>query len=361
QAACRQRQRRLLKRMAELKVDLAIVTQIEHIQWLAGPRFDWKLRPLAALWSDGTMILVAPSDSSEPAAADETLPYDAKWLSTLRQDQRGAATKVLLAALARRAKPRSLGVEFSSFPPFLSEPLAATLIDLEPDLLRLRRRKDADELVRLKKAIAATGAMYANAREIIAPGMNELDVFDELQAVAVREFGEPLTGTGNDYASGVHGGPPRDRAIEEGELYILDLGPAFRGYFADNSRTFSVGGRPSERQYEANEHVRRAFSIVEREVRHGKRCRELFAEVREHLLGFPGGSWHAHLGHGIGLFPHEAPHINPNWDDAFEGGDVIAVEPAIYAPELRSGIRLENNYLVTESGVELLSDFPFDL
>src|SRR5205085_11223754 len=133
------------------------------------------------------------------------------------------------------------------FPPCLGERLDAKLIDIEPDLQRLRRRKDSDELARLRKAIAATGEMYARAREIIAPGINELDVFNELQAVAVREFGEPLTGTGNDYASGVHGGPPRDRQVEEGELYILDLGPAFRGYFADNDRKFSVGRRSSGR------------------------------------------------------------------------------------------------------------------
>ena len=360
-SASRGRQRRLLERMAELKLDLAIVAQIEHIQWLAGPRFDWKLQPLAALWADGTMLVVAPSDSSELAATDEILRYEAKWLSTIRQDQRAAAAQVLLAALARRPAPRTVGVEFSSFPPCLAGGLNAKLVDIEPSLQRMRRRKDADELARLKKAIATTGAMYARAREIVAPGVNELDVFNELQAVAVREFGEPLTGTGNDYASGVHGGPPRDRQAEAGELYILDLGPAYRGYFADNSRTFSVDGRPTGRQLQANEHVRKAFVIVEREVRPGKRCRELFDEVREHLVQFPGGAWLAHLGHGIGLFPHEAPHLNPTWDDAFEFGDVIAVEPAIYAPDLRAGIRLENNYLVTDRGVELLSDFPFEL
>ena len=89
--------------------------------------------------------------------------------------------------------------------------------------------------------------MYARAREIIRPGINELDVFNELQAVAVREFGEMLTGTGNDYACGVPGGPPRDRAAQDGELYILDLGPAFRGYFADNCRAIAVNGRPTDR------------------------------------------------------------------------------------------------------------------
>ncbi len=356
--ACRGRQRRLLERMAELNLDLVIVTQIEHIQWLVGPRFDWKLQPVAALRADGHAMLVAPADSSEPAAADEILHYDAKWLATLRQDQRSASSDVLLQKLKNRATSATIGVEVSSFPPFLGESLSAKLVDIEPTLLYLRRHKDADELARLKRAIAATGAMYRRAREIVAPGVNELHVFNELQAVAVRECGEMITGTGNDYASGVHGGPPRNRQAVAGELYILDLGPAYRGYFADNSRTFAVG-RPTDRQLQAHEHVRQAFVIIEREIRPGKRCRDLFEEVRQHLVQFPGGEWNAHLGHGIGLFPHEAPHINPNWDDAFEAGDVIAVEPAIYAPDLRAGVRLENNYLVTEDGVELFSDFPF--
>jgi Xaa-Pro aminopeptidase len=358
-AACRGRQRRLLERMAELKLDLAIFTQIEHIQWLTGPRFDWKLQPLAALRADGHATLVAPVDSSEPAAADEILHYEAKWLATLRQDQRAASSNVLLQTLKSRAAPATIGVEFSSFPPCLAGSLSAKLVDIEPTLLYLRRRKDADELARLKKAIAATGAMYRRAQEIVEPGVNELDVFNELQTVAVRECGEMITGTGNDYASGVHGGPPRNRSAAEGELYILDLGPAYRGYFADNTRIFAVGGRPTDRQLHAHVHVRQTFSIIEREIRPGKRCRELFEDVRQHLMQFPGGEWNAHLGHGIGLFPHEAPHINPNWDDSFEAGDVIAVEPAIYAPDLKAGVRLENNYVVTESGIELLSDFPF--
>ena len=68
-----------------------------------------------------------------------------------------------------------------------------------------------------------------------------------------------------------------------------------------------------------------------------------------------------HLGHGIGLFPHEAPHLNPNWEDTFQEGEVFACEPGLYAPRFREGIRLENNYLVTKAGVELLSDFPMEL
>jgi Xaa-Pro dipeptidase len=102
--------------------------------------------------------------------------------------------------------------------------------------------------------------------------------------------------------------------------------------------------------------------MIERNIRPGKGCREIFEETRQMIAQFPGGTWHSHLGHGIGLFPHEAPHLNPNWNDVFEVGDVIAVEPAVYADdELKAGIRLENNYLVTDIGVELLSDFELGL
>jgi Xaa-Pro aminopeptidase len=73
------------------------------------------------------------------------------------------------------------------------------------------------------------------------------------------------------------------------------------------------------------------------------------------------GAWSSHLGHGIGLSVHEPPHLNPSWDDTLEEGDVIAVEPALYDPALACGLRIENDYLVTATGLENLSPFPLDL
>ena len=174
--------------------------------------------------------------------------YEAQWHSTLRNDQRQASAAALVKALGGATGAKRIGVEFSCFGAHLD--LTGQRVDIEPELFRLRRRKDPDELARLKLAIAATGAMYGRAREIIKPGINELDVFNELQAVAVRACGEMLTGTGNDYACGERGGPPRNRQAVDGELYILDLGPAFRGYFADNCRAFAVNGQPTGKQLE---------------------------------------------------------------------------------------------------------------
>ncbi len=299
------------------------------------------------------------------AAADEVVVYPAQRHSTLRNDQRQASSEALWAALKGRLRPKRVGVEFSAVSQHLVAAIAdsntAELIDIEPELYALRRRKDPDELARIRKAIAGTAAMYTRAREIIEPGINELDMFNQLQAAAVREFGEPLTATGNDYQSGSRGGPARDRRAEDGELYILDLGPAFRGYFADNCRTLAVNRRPTDAQQRACEHIVQVFALVERMVRPGVSCRKLFAAVQAHLDEHIPGSFDHHLGHGIGLFPHEAPHLNPNWDDTFQEGEVFTAEPGLYGPQLRAGIRLENDYLVTATGVELLSDFALEL
>jgi Xaa-Pro dipeptidase len=360
-AACRGRQARLLEALAPHNLDAVVVVSPEHVQYLTGHRWDDRFRPLAAFLADGSSLLVCPDKPATEPAADDIRTYEAKWRSTLRNDQRAAAAAVLGDWLAGRPVHR-VGVEFSACPPHVIEQLQrAAVIDVEPALLTMRRRKDPDELLLLRRAIAASGAMYETARGLIAPGVNELEVFSALQAAAVASCGEMLTGTGNDYACGVRGGPPRDRRCEAGELYILDLGPAYRGYFADTSRAIAVDGRPTEEQLAACERVCGALALVEQLAKPGVRCREIYAAVQEWLAGAAVGSWSSHLGHGIGLFPHEAPHLNPSWDDVLEEGEVIAVEPALYDPALRSGLRLENDYLVTATGLELLSPFPLGL
>jgi Xaa-Pro dipeptidase len=359
-AAVRTRQGRLLQWMQREKLDLVILTQQAHIQYFVGPRFAWTFSPAAAIGSDGHVLLVSPEPPPRDAVASDVRTYEAQSFSTLRNDQRQKSTAVLFDALGSRAGAKRVGVEAAHCGPEITSRLSGELVDAEPEIYRMRRRKDPDELARLRKAIAGTAAMHARAREIIEPGVNELHVFNELQAAAVREYGEMLTGTGNDYACGERGGPPRDRRIEAGELYILDLGPAFRGYFADNTRVTCVGGKPTDAQLEAWEHILPVFKMVEQTVKPGKSCRELFEEAHA-WLNQKRWEFEHHLGHGIGLFPHEAPHLNPCWNDTFQEGEVFAVEPGLYGDDLRAGIRLENNYLVTATGVELLTPFPLEL
>jgi len=364
QASCRTRQQRLTGWMKEQGVDLVIVVTHENVQWLTGQWCKWLFQSAAAITADGQVTLALPATVPPDALADQLVQYEAQWHSTLRNDQAEACSRVLVEALGLQ-EPRVLGVEFSAFSQHLLGKLAplqeGDLVDVEPELYRLRRRKEADELAAIQVAIGATEKMYDRAREIIRPGVSELEVFNQLQSAAVEHCGEMLTGTGNDYQCNSPGGAPRQGIVAEaGELYILDLGPAFRGYFADNCRTIAVT-ETSSLQQEAWSRIMEVFTLVEETVRPGVSAAALFGQVQELLGQAPVGRFPHHLGHGIGLFPHEAPHLNPFWDDCFEQGDVFTAEPGLYDPRLAAGMRIENNYLVTVDGVERLTHFSMEL
>lgn len=359
---CRQRQARLLRLMQERRLDLVLVARPFHVQWLTGLCLPRTLTAAVAVLADGTCHLAHPDTCPvEDCAAEHVLPYSAQHMFTLRSDQQSAALNRVLRQ-AGSAKAKRIGVE-AGLPgaELLAKLPDAEWVDLEGPLWQLRRNKLPDELALMAKATAATATMYDRARVMIAPGLHELDLFNELQAVAVRELGELLTGTGNDYQCNSGGGPPRDRLAQAGELYVLDLGPAYRGYFADNCRTFAVDGKPTDEQLAAWERLSHVFPLVEARVRPGVSCKGFYAEVRAFLEEFQPGGFPHHLGHGLGLFPHEPPYLNPNWDDTFQAGDVFTVEPGLYGPRLKAGIRLENNYRVTADGVELLTTMPLEL
>jgi Xaa-Pro dipeptidase len=79
------------------------------------------------------------------------------------------------------------------------------------------------------------------------------------------------------------------------------------------------------------------------------------------LEGFGGWSFPHHLGHGIGLSAHESPYLNPHWDDRFQAGDVFTVEPGLYGTDLAPGVRVEEIYHLSASGLRRLTRFPTGL
>lgn len=336
---CRQRQRRLAAVLNDLGLERAVLTKPEHVQYFTGFRPHKLLCAIVSIDVGGSTTLVAPN--SEPAghSADRCLTFEAQFLCTLRQEMASEARKALGDAGA-----------------FANDE------ELQPQLWKLRRKKDPDELAMMRRAIACTQAMYERAREIIEPGITELEVFNQLHAAAVHVAGEALTDLGNDFQCCSPGGPARDGHVaKDGDLYILDLGPAYRGYYADNCRTFAVNRQPTGQQLLAWEKCVSVLEMVETTVKPGVRCQDLFATAKGMLDEFARDAFYHHLGHGVGLYPHETPHLNPNWDDVFEEGDVFTAEPGLYTEELRAGIRLEQNYLVTATGVEQLTEFPLEL
>jgi Xaa-Pro dipeptidase len=357
---CRARQRLLTHRLQQLDVELAVLTRPESIQWLTGAYVGPLFEPMAAIDADGLVTLVLPDRKLDvPHVTDQTLPYEAKWLSTMRSDQRQASTTALVATIS--PPTGRAAVEFSRVSQHLTQSWQCSWIDIEPALFELRRQKHGDEIALLRHANEANRRMYERAREIIEPGISELDVYSELQRVAVHHLGEPLTYFGQDFQAASRGGPPRQRCAEAGELYILDLGIGFRGYFSDNARTFAVSKDPSPDQLTAWRRLVEIFELIETKVRPGVSCAGIFHEVDDLLSDLRPWQFNHHLGHGVGLAPHEAPHLNPHWDDEFAEGDFFTAEPGLYHPDLNAGIRLEQNYLVTSTGVELLTPWSLEL
>lgn len=360
--SCRRRQHRLLAVMQRWGLDRVVLTQTPHVQYFTGFRPGGLLTAAVAIDADGRCLLAAPNTAPEQAAADQVVTFEAQWHCTLRQEQRAAAIAALASAWSLPAAPQTFGVEFSDGTRHLDGVSGeARYVDVEPELWALRRAKDDDELAMIRRAIACTDAMYARAREVIEPGITEIALFNHLHTAAVEVAGEPLTGFGNDFQCNSPGGPPRNRPAEKGELFVLDLGPAYRGYYADNCRTMIVGAEPTDDQHRAWQAIVEVLDMVEATVRPGVSARELFHRAQTMLDEYRPGAFFHHLGHGFGLYPHEGPHLNPHWDDTFAAGDVFTAEPGLYGPELRAGIRLEQNYLVTETGVQRLTSFPLTL
>ncbi|MAT71707.1 MAG: hypothetical protein CMJ58_19545 [Planctomycetaceae bacterium] len=358
--ACRGRQQRLLAEMQKQGWKRVIATRGETVQWLSGVYLGPLWSPCAALDADGRLTLALPNRKRDtPAAADEVVGYEAKWHSTFRNDQPAASAAALTAALA---PPTGLvAVEWSQWRTYLQAAAGESPADVESTLFSLRRHKDPDELRMMQRANDANRAMFARARDVVEPGLTELDLYNELHAAAVRILGEPLTYFGQDFRANARGGAPRDRAAQAGELWILDLGVGFRGYFSDNARTLAVGGDPTPAQQDAWRRLADVFPLVESTVKPGVSCRELHEQVQAMLDDAAPWAFNHHLGHGVGLAPHEGPHLNPQWDETFAVGDFFTVEPGLYHDELRHGIRLEQNYVVTDSGVQLLTDWPLEL
>jgi Xaa-Pro aminopeptidase len=354
--SCRERQKILTDYLRTHQLDAALITHRHYVHALTG---YWHGTDLTAVGliveADGKATLCIPGDAIDLPAADACLSYPPQKLCTLVENVAGEMSAALRPMLERFDR---VGTDRSAVPWQHSD---LYWVDITTDYQYLRRKKFPDEISALLYAQRGSNAAYTEARRILEAGLSEVDLYAAMHAAAVREIGEALSGWGNDFQCGSPGGPPRRRAAQAGELAVLDIGVGARGYRTDQCRAFSVDGNPSDLQKAAHARCCQALERVEAQLKPGLSCRVLFADIEQFLHGWEGADFQHHLGHGIGLDPHEVPRLNPNWDDTLEVGDVIAVEPGLYRDDLKAGIRLEQNYLITEDGHQRLSNFPLDL
>ncbi|NWF99610.1 MAG: aminopeptidase P family protein [Thermoanaerobaculaceae bacterium] len=235
--------------------------------------------------------------------------------------------------------------------------------DLSPVLTELRLRKEGGELSLLRRAVAATEAAMRAAARAVRPGVGEGKVEGEAFA-ALRGAGAegwsfpPIVGSGR--AGCVLHYDANRGTLAEGELVVVDIGARWGYYCGDLTRTFPVSGQFSERQLALYGAVLAAYEAAVATLRAGVTLGEVrkaaFAALEASELSGDGGAplsqFFIHgIGHFLGLEAHdvggEAPPLAP--------GMVVTVEPGIYLPEEGVGIRIEDDWVVTEAGAECLS------
>jgi Xaa-Pro dipeptidase len=365
---CRARQERFLSRLEEAGIPAALISEPRDIYYLTGLLPENKVHPYPSLLFLGPGLdswLVTGLADGE-AAVDERIVYPISVMATLNPDNHRRLCEAAEGPLRRRPNLARLGYQREALPLSVArtaETAARSWVGVDEILQELQLRKDPDEVTCIRRSIAANLAGYARAHEIIRPGISELEVMTECHAAAIRRTGKVHFYNG-DFQSGNFGGFARERPIEKGELYIIDAWSDIDGYWCDMSRAWAVGGEPTDLQASVYEHLGGVLRAVPEMARTGRDTRdfwrELDARIREHPHLAKDGLVH-HGGHGVGLRVHEAPDLNRDRGGVFEVGNVFTCEPGGYSDELRRGVRLENMFLVTENGVEVLSDFPLSM
>ena len=236
----------------------------------------------------------------------------------------------------------------------IADPGAPQLFDVVTDL---RRRKDPDEVALLKTCMRATDAGHAWGRANIRPGMTELEVYAGVAATCYATLGHWAIVYGDfTVTTGTkRGGPPAPHALRKGETFILDYSVIVQGYRSDFTNTLVVGGDPTPEQLRLFGLCAMAMEAGERELRAGVACQTVYDAIRG-VFAAAGVADHftTHAGHGLGVSHPEPPFIVRHSTETLVAGDVVTLEPGLYLGD--NGIRIEHNYLVTDTGYERLSN-----
>ncbi|MCL1837083.1 MAG: Xaa-Pro peptidase family protein [Treponema sp.] len=330
------------------------------IRWLTGHPGDALL-----FLSSARKSFLVPWDiilAKAYARADMIIPYGDFDRMPIRAI-RGAAEKLKIAAGSKIEIPPE--TPYPTFLEFVGELADFDVICREKSAAsharNLRAVKDAEEIAIIRRAAGITNKMIDLLEKNVRSGKikTEADAAMFIEAES-RKRGCDGTGfetlaAGPDRSFGIHAFPAWTAASFAGQgLSILDFGLKFGGYNTDVTLTFVRD--PSPQQQKMVNLVEKAAKLAAESIINGNETtfpalavETLFAKSKKRLVH--------RLGHGIGLDVHERPYISnrPNEEhEEFVPGMVFAVEPGLYDP-IHGGCRLENDFLMTETGCEVLT------
>jgi Xaa-Pro aminopeptidase len=252
-------------------------------------------------------------------------------------------------------------------------PLRLSYQDVRPLLALLRTYKDAGEMDRIRKAVNASIAAHFAAMRTLKPDATER----EISALMQYEWGKrgcerpayaPIVGSG--FNSTVLHYSDDSGPIQSGDVVVIDAAGEYSLYASDITRTLPATGKFTARQREIYDIVlgaqRAAITAFQSGKSHLRRdlpnsihnvAYEYINTHGKDLHGDSLGKYFIHgLGHFVGLDVHDAG----DYDVALAPGMVFTIEPGVYIPEEKLGVRIEDMYYVDASGklIELTEELP---
>ncbi len=225
----------------------------------------------------------------------------------------------------------------------------------------VRRIKDKAEITAIRSAAKIARRAFDETLKRIKPGLSESEVAGIID-FQIRKLGaniafETIVAFG-PHASRPHH-QPTDRILHVNDTVLIDFGVRYKSYCCDLTRCFYLGGASSlyKKIYAAVENARNAALKL---VSDGVEIRKVDAAAKK-VIKNAGLPVYGHgTGHGLGLEVHELPVVSGKIKGNLLAGDVITIEPAVYVPG-RLGVRIEDDFLVTEDGYVALSEAPKSL
>lgn len=242
-------------------------------------------------------------------------------------------------------------------------------IDGEETMELARSIKSADEVRAMRRSIGACEAAVRVMRESLRPGLTENDLWAILHAENIRRGGEWIET--RLLSSGPRTNPwfqeSSARTIESGDMVAFDtdlVGPY--GYCCDMSRTWLVGPGPATSEQRAlfamaREQIAGNISIL----KPGLSFRELSNESHQ-LTSDCSPNRYSMLYHGIGLcdeypsIPYPQDWEGSGYDGQLTAGMTLCVESYVGRLGGHEGVKLEEQVLITETGCEVLTSYPFE-
>jgi Xaa-Pro aminopeptidase len=296
------------------------------------------------------------ADVKQATGFDRVMPLDRMRDALMELSPRPVAT-----LLTNKSNDADAVIDFlrrtNSFPGFVK------VDDGSKQIAEVRSIKDAGEVALLRKSAEASVAAHFAAMKAMKPGVTEHQIAALMQYEFERRGCErpayaPIVGSGfNSTILHYSAGP---KVIQDGDIVVLDVAGEYSAYAMDITRTLPANGHFTPRQREIYDIVLGAQQAAVAAFKSGKSTLGFDGEnslqrvAKEYINthgkdqhGQPLGQYFIHgLGHRVGLDVHDpGPYANP-----LSPGEVFTIEPGIYIPEEKLGVRIEDTFWVDANG-----------